>query len=130
MNLKECRETYYEYSKKASEVVRQFGLAGLAFIWILKEDTQGKIIVPADSIPAGFLIIVSLGFDLLHCIIPTAIWGILARRKEIQGFQNEDDFKVPIILNWPANFCFWGKIITMLWAYYILLSFVFSKLEL
>ena len=128
MNLEKCRETYYDYSKKASQLIRQMGFAGLAFIWIFKDDIQGKIIVPQDLIPAGLLIISSLFLDLLHCIVPTAIWGILCRRKENAGFKLEDEFKVPRVLNWPANFCFWGKITIMLWAYYILLSFLIGKL--
>lgn len=128
MNLNKCREAYDEYSRKASEVVRHLGFAGLALIWIFKDDLPGQIIVPIDLIWGGALIFISLGLDLLHCIIPTAIWGILARYKENKGVKGEEIFDVSGFVNWPAIFCFWGKIIAMLWAYFILISFLFDKM--
>ena len=36
MKLSDYRETYYEFSGKASDVTRQLAFAGIAIVWIFK----------------------------------------------------------------------------------------------
>ncbi len=131
MKLEGYRKDYYNYSSKTSDVVRNLGFAGIAIIWIFKTDVEGKYSIPAEFLPAGTTIIFSLFLDLLHCVIGTAIWGIFQWRKDQDPNVTEDeDIEAPKHINLPANILFWGKIITMLIGYLLLLCILGKMLTI
>ena len=128
MNIKECRETYYEHSGTTSSLVRQLGLVGIALIWIFKVDIEGIQKIPDELIPAGFLIVISLSMDFLQYSIGALIWGAYARCKENSEVDAEEEFEAPAYINWPALLFFWGKAMIMSCAYYLLLQFLWTRL--
>jgi hypothetical protein len=124
MNLKECREAYYRASGKASEIVRQLGLAGIAVIWVFKNERAGSQSLAPTLLNAGILIVTALGFDLLHYASATLMWGAYARKKELEGTPPETPFMVPRWMNWPALCFFWLKLLALVCAYGLLLRFL------
>ncbi len=128
MKLKDCRENYNYFSGKTSDIVRQLGFAGIALIWIFKNDTDGQQLVPAELVPPATLIVVALIFDLLHYISGTAVWGIYNRMQEKARITQEQEFLAPLKINWPTNFFFWGKTVIMVVAYFQLLRFLANRL--
>ena len=127
MNKNNLLENYQYYSGKASDIVRQLGFAGIAVIWIFKYTNNGKQIVPSELIPAAILIVLSLSFDFLHYVIGSLILGLYHRIKEYQNTKEDDDFIAPRIINWPTIFFFWGKILLISKAYYLILNYLMQQ---
>ena len=49
MKLRNYRQTYYDYSGKASDIARQLSFAGIAIIWIFKIQKDTSIELPKLS---------------------------------------------------------------------------------
>ena len=101
MILKDAVENYYTHSGKTSEIVRQLGLAGIAVIWLFKQDSKQFAQIPVDLKLPLFLIIIGLTCDLLQCAVSTLIWGAYHRHKEKSGISSTDEFEAPISINIP-----------------------------
>ena len=128
MRLEDLRENYQYHSKRASDIVRYLGFAGIALIWALRATLDGQPpTFPLGLILPGFLIILGLAFDLLHYVVATLVWGIYHRCKEKErGVTKQSEFNAPRLINLPANIFFWGKILAMVIAYCLLLVFLYS----
>lgn len=124
MKLEHVRSAYQDYTEKASEIVRQLGFAGIALIWLFRDETAGDPVISAALLPAGLLIIAALASDLLQYVVGSLVWGIYNRRHERAGVSEDQEFTAHPMLNWPALFFFWGKIISIVVAYLILGVFV------
>ena len=75
MKLKDCRETFYEFSGKLSDNTRKLAFAGIAIVWIFKQGENGSYTIPDALKTAMLMFVVSLSLDLLHYIWQTFIWG-------------------------------------------------------
>ena len=124
MKLADCLERYEYFSGKASDILRQLGFAGIALIWVFRDESQYNI--PAELVPAGILIVIGLALDLLHYVTGTAIWGIYHRWKERHGGKGTE-FLAPRSINWPTLTLFWGKVFAMIGAYFFIILFLFSE---
>jgi hypothetical protein len=129
MRLADARQSYYDFSQKASDIVRQLGFAGIALIWLFKTDVDGRWTVPVGLLPAVVCIVTGLAFDLLHYVVAAVIWGAYARRKE-KTLGEAEEFKADSRLNWPSLFFYYGKIAAMVTAYVIfIIPFVVCRLR-
>lgn len=127
--LVEYRDDYYALSGKASDVVRSLGFAGIAVIWIFKSaQPEGKYILPLDLYWAGLLIVASLALDLLQYALGALIWGAFWRLNEKSGVLDDEKLDAPSYFNWPALICFWGKLLTMIIAYALVLVYLLHNL--
>lgn len=142
MKFAEIRETYYVYSGKLSDVVRQLGLAGIAIIWIFKQEIDGVPSVPRLLVFAGVALAVGLACDLLQYALGTEMWlrFFHAREEEaaarlgapgaIPFDPEEEDWDVPAYLNKIPIVFFWGKFISTLAGYVLILIFLIDYLRL
>lgn len=128
MKLEDARENYYYYSQKTSEIVRQLGFAGIALIWVFKTEVEGKIVVPPELLSTGKLIVIGLGFDLLHYVAGTLAWGVYNGIKERAGTKEGKEFLAPRSVNWPTLFFLWAKVIIISIAYIKLFNFLAQRL--
>jgi hypothetical protein len=126
MILKDALENYYTYSGKASEIVRQLGLAGIAIVWLFKQDNKQFAQIPADLKLPLFLIVIGLACDLLQYAVSTLIWGTYHRYKEKSGTSPADEFNAPEPINIPGIAFFTVKIILIIAAYFFLLKYINS----
>lgn len=124
MNLPEVRKTYGKRSTQASAIARQLGFAGLGLVWILRTGQGGLEAIPGGLLLPSTLLVLALGLDLLQAVVGTAIWGGYQRYLELCGIPEQREFRSPRWLNWPALTCFWGKLLTLSWAYVLLISFM------
>jgi hypothetical protein len=124
MKLADARSAYDYFSGKASDIVRQLGFAGIAIIWVFKEEVGGEIQIPQLLLWAGLLIILTLAFDLVHYAAGTLVWGAFHRSKERAGVSEEVEFAAPAAINWPGLVFFWSKILCIALAYVLLGVFV------
>ena len=126
MKLSECREAYYELSGKASEVSRNLAFAGIALIWIFKEDQVNK--VPGPLIFPALLFVIALALDLLHYTYGAAVWGIRQRHEEkkLKDLSQDREFSVSRFWNWPTNLFYLGKILAVVCGYALVTRYIGS----
>lgn len=125
MKLIDSKEAYYEMTRIASSVNRQIGFAGIAIIWIFCQILDGKVLIPEGLTISAILIVVSLGSDLLQYILGSFIWGSFHRYYEKKGKDDSDEVVASKYLNYPQNFCFALKLLSMLMSYVYLFLFLF-----
>lgn len=124
MKLKDSRESYYFYTGKVSDIVRQLGLAGIGLVWIFKVEASGRPVLHTDLLVAAKWIVIGLGLDLLQYAYGTLAWGIYNRWKENEGTGENDEFEAPPLINWPTIGFFSLKVGVILWAYGYILRFL------
>jgi hypothetical protein len=127
VNLRHCRDAYYDYSRRTSDVARSLAFAGIAIIWVFRSNIPGETILPRDLAWPGILIVVSLGLDLIHYVTATVIWGVFSRRKEREGV-GDAEFEAPRWINWPTNSLFAGKLLFLAGAYLLLIRYLWGRL--
>lgn len=121
MKLSEARDAYYSHSASASTVARQLGFAGIALVWVFQQPADQLVVLPAALRAPTILLILGLGLDLLQYAISALLWGAFARHHERR---KSSAAQAPPWINWPALFCFWGKLGSVVCAYTLLLTFV------
>jgi hypothetical protein len=126
MKVKDCRESYYYNSGKASDICRTLGFAGLALIWAFRVTTVKGTIIPNNLRWSGILLVAGLGFDFLQYVVGTVVWGVYHRFKE-QRTSKDEEFLAPRWINYPANSCFVLKQITIGIAYILLVISMFGS---
>lgn len=126
MTLKDARESYYIYSGKASDVLRQLGVAGMGVVWVFKVQANGTSAIPRPLLFPALLLVIGLFLDLLQYVLASAAWGSFARVLERRGTPADAAISAPVWLNWPALACFWGKVLAILWAYAVIGAYVHS----
>lgn len=114
-------EAYNDYTKRASENVRQLALASIAIIWLFKSNAgTGLVLAPSLAFALG-LAIIALAIDFLHYFYGAAAWGILNRLKELDNVPLAQEFKVRPAINWPTAAFFWLKGIAVVASYIALM---------
>jgi len=127
--LKDFRESYYEFSGKASDVARTLALSGLAIIWIFnKVDKDGNTYIPDVFFGPAALLVLALAFDLLQYVVATLVWGQFHRSREKQGRKDDDELTAESWRNYPQMTFFVLKLISVAGAYYLLLRFFWNQL--
>ena len=123
MNLKTCRESYYEFSGKLSDNSRKLTFAGIAIVWIFKQEPSGVCFIPHLLKTAMLIFVISLSLDLFQYIYQTIIWGIFHAYKEKKLNNDENaDFLAPPIFNLIANIIYWLKILALVVGYVFMLK--------
>ena len=101
-------------------------------IWIFKTTTDGDLTIPSHLIAPLIWLIISLSLDLLQYIIGGLIWLIYYRYKEYQIKKNQiqanEDIKAPKTLPLIIHIIYWSKLFSIIIAYCLLLSFLYSKI--
>ncbi len=126
MKLSDVHEAYYGASGTASGIVRNLALAGIALVWVLREEAKTKVVPGALVVPA-LLIVAALLLDLLQYAVSTATWGLYGLCKENQGVTAEKEFLAPRAINWAPLILFWAKLTTMIVGYVLLLRYLLVK---
>jgi hypothetical protein len=114
-------EYYRDYSKTASEITRNLGLAGLAVIWIFKTDDGGRQVVPPTFYRPALLLVVGLALDLFQYVLSAEIWRIHTRRNEKSG---RFEFDRRPWMPWLQIVPYWLKIALVGAAYFYLIRFL------
>ncbi len=128
MKLTDYRNDYYALSGKASDVARQLALAGIAVVWIFKNERGGPLAVPKELLVPAALFVVTLALDLFQYVLSTIIWGFFSRHHERKGIAADAELSAPKYFNWPALACFWGKLLSVLLGYCLAFAFISTKI--
>ncbi|MFW2439104.1 MAG: hypothetical protein ACN4GR_07005 [Arenicellales bacterium] len=123
MKLSDARDAYYVYSGNASTISRQASFAGIAIIWIFKNEVSGVFSLPDALLLPTLLLLLSLLFDLMQYSYASAAWGLYHRFKEKElGVNYTGEFSASEKINWPSLVFFWGKLIFLLIGYVLLVK--------
>jgi hypothetical protein len=128
MKLEEYRKESYEFSKRASELNRQLGFAGIALIWLFKSDVGGHTTIPTILIWVGGLIVLSLTFDMLHYCVGWYTWRSYFRGKAAEGFSEDAQIDPGPRFASPIIAFFVTKIVCIIAAYILIFSFLVKTL--
>ena len=90
--LEEVRNIFYTYSGKASEIIRNLSLAGIAIVWILKTDDTQEI--PQTLIYPLISFVLSLLFDLIQYLFGGVFWHYKTRDLERDDSVNPDSIDI------------------------------------
>jgi len=129
MNINDYRETYYALSGKASDVCRQLAFAGIALIWIFKEDKGGPLAVPDALLLPAALFVIALALDLVQYVYGSLAWGAFSRYHEGRQISATAELSAPMYINWPTLFCFWLKLTLCIVSYALVLTHIASLLS-
>lgn len=72
-------DRFEEYAKSLGATVRSFGFAGLALVWIFREQTAGALTLPTQLQVAGFFFVLGLALDLVRLLFGAIESEILGR---------------------------------------------------
>ncbi|UCE66620.1 MAG: hypothetical protein JSU85_00975 [Candidatus Zixiibacteriota bacterium] len=125
MKLSEYRETYYEFSAKASDIARHLAFAGIAVIWIFRIEEYRKTTIPDSLIFPLIFFITALALDLVQYIAGTSVWGIFHwyHEKKLDNVLDDPKLDHPIWLKWPIFCPFVLKLISVIVGYILLLKY-------
>lgn len=129
MKLSDYRETYYEFSGKASDVARKLAFAGIAVVWIFKTSGAPSTKIPLDLyLPTG-LFVLTLVFDLLQYVSATIVWGIFQWKEErkLNDINDDPELGAHPLCKLPQNIFFLLKISTISLGYMLLALFVWRE---
>ena len=128
MKLSDYRETYYEFSGKTSDIARHLAFAGIALIWIFKIGAAPAPKIPQELHIPTILLALTLAFDLLQYFVGTAIWGIFQwyQERKLENIKDDPELTTPSWFKSPQLFFFCLKVITILWAYYLLINYIWD----
>ena len=129
MNINDYRETYYTLSGKASDVCRQLAFAGIALIWIFKEDNGSPLAVPDALLLPAALFVTALALDLVQYVYGSLAWGAFSRYHEGRQSPETTELSAPMYINWPALFCFWLKLALCIVSYALVFTHITSLLS-
>jgi hypothetical protein len=117
MTLEDARNAYEVLSGKASDIMRQLGLGGIALIWLFRMDTPKGPTLDKRLLWAAIFILSAITLDFLQYAVGALIWFGYFRRKEKEGTGPDTQFEAPPALNWPTWGLFGLKAVTLLIGY-------------
>ena len=129
MKRADAHKAYQDLSDRASQNVRQLGIAALAVIWIFHPSDSPDLRFPTVLLKAGCFAVAALAADFLQYAYGTAAWGLLHRKKELAGVAPDEDFKAPRSINWPSTLLFWLKTLAIVVTYIYLLIYFAQALR-
>lgn len=112
IKLSEAKQAKNDYTKQASDVVRQLAFAGIAVVWLLKTNSAQPI--GADTLPALIAFVTTLGLDLMHYSGSSLIWIIFYNHHQEEHKSDDAMVDVPGPVNWFGYGCFWLKVLALL----------------
>lgn len=128
MKLSDYSKTYYEFSGKTSDIARHLAFAGIALVWIFKTGVAPTPKIPQELHIPTILLALTLAFDLLQYFAGTAIWGIFQwyQERKLKNIKDDPELTTPSWFKSPQLFFFCLKVITVLWAYYLLMIYIWD----
>lgn len=138
MKLSEYKNSKRDYTAKASDIIRQISLGGIAIIWLFKENPNGKSVLDVFLLFPLIFLCLSMVCDLLQYVVGGEIWRSFYRSEEKKFISErkknplndvEQDIKAPAIYSSIIYWFYWGKIAFTILAYVFIIVFLTNKLS-
>lgn len=131
MKLEKYKEEAQYFTGKLSDINRYLAFAGIAVIWIFKQEEHGSYNIPNELIIPLLLFIIALVLDFMQYIYGATTWTIFFRyheKKKSKELEFKDDIKAPRILSNISYFCFFYPKVISNFVGYVLLIIYLSKI--
>lgn len=132
MKLQGYRETYYKYTRLASEVSRKLAFAGIAVVWIfVVVGDAGSRELPEPLRWPLLLFVLSLALDIIQYSLGSIIWYFFYRLLERK--KTPEDLDLPLHSVWldrPINLAWFGKVVALVVGYLFLLRFLWDQVKM
>ena len=128
--LQDYREAFYTFSGKASDLSRQLSFAGIALIWLFKQDRAGQPVIPPELILPSIFIVGSLALDMVHYVTASGIWYLFYRSKENANVKESTELKHSPWLDGTIMVLFAAKLMCVILAYLWILEFLILTFRL
>jgi hypothetical protein len=125
VKLQDYRQTFYDYSAKASDIARQSAFAGIALIWLFKG--EAAYVLPEALLLPGLLIVAALAADALQYLAATVIWRRFYRYHEKRKTPESAELTHGVWLERPITYLFFVKAALVTGAYGLLEAFVWGR---
>jgi hypothetical protein len=138
MKLSDFNKKADDYTSKASDIIRQLILGGIAIIWLFRITINGTTTLDSFLIWPLTALCVAFLFDLLQYVSGGFIWKrfFKQKEKEVKHKQSEqkshvidDNVSAPRKLNRPIYIFYWAKITIATIAYILLIIFLIHKIS-
>ena len=129
MKLKNYRDDYYDFSRKASDVSRQLSFAGIALIWIFRFGNETLLSIPQNLLWPLSLLAAALACDLLQYVSGTLIWWQFYRSREKRGVKDDDELDSHFMRPWLMRGFVVLKIIFVIAAYTMIFKYMYILLK-
>lgn len=121
MKIEDVFNRAVEFDDKATEVSRKLAFSGFAVIWVFKTGPADEPQIAVGFYQAAYLFAACLAFDLLQYVLGRIALVLFGRYKEaIDKVNLKTEFEYPVFILWPSRWCWWAKIATLLYGYYLL----------
>lgn len=131
MKLEKFREDAYEFTGLTSERVRSLAYAGIAIIWLFKNDTPQKFLIPGELFWPLLFLVITLFSDFMQYATSSLIWTVFYRRheKEHKG-KDQVEITAPYWLTYFGNFFFVLKIASLFVSYFLIAKYLITSIKL
>jgi hypothetical protein len=139
MKLSEYKKISETYTGKASDIIRQLILGGVAIIWLFKVSDNGKESLDKFLVFPLLTLSLALVADLLQYVVGGRIWNKFFIEEEKKAVQNhktdsksplDPEIKAPRKLNKPIYFFYWTKISLMIASYIFIVVYLIGELNI
>lgn len=128
MKLEEFKKDSYEFSGKASALVRQFAFAGIGLVWIFKYGDEGDMRLPKELVLPLFLLAITLMLDLFQYVIPSLLYSRFYKKHENKGRSGDYQIKAPKWYPVPGDVLYYSKIVVLFSAYILIIRFLIKAI--
>lgn len=131
MKLPEYNKIGNEYTAKASDIVRQLALAGIAVVWLFGSHGSSHLALEGNLILPLTTLALTLLFELLQYVVGGETWKVFFRKMEKMARENGDadsEIKAPRKYNLPIYFFYWGKLVLVLFSYMLIINYLVIRL--
>lgn len=138
MKLSEFRKASEAYTSKASDIIRQLIIAGIAIIWLFKSTDNGRNVLDSFLIFPLITLCFAAVADLLQYLAGGVIWDrffleeerkVKTKLQEDSTFTSDPDVKAPKKFSDILYGFYWTKVGLMLISYLLITIYLFSHLQ-
>lgn len=138
MKLSEFRKASEVYTGKASDIIRQLIIAGIAIIWLFKSTDKGQDVIDSFLMLPLISLCLAAVADLLQYLIGGMIWDrfFLNEERKVKIKQLDDpttasdpDIKAPKKFSDLLYRFYWTKVGLMLISYLLITIYLFRHLK-
>jgi hypothetical protein len=129
------KKAFNDASTKASDNIRTLSLAGIATIWVFKQEKKvdQSTVYEIDNLLAiaAAFIVLTLSRDLLQYLYKTIAWHLCKLKVYKLSTQPEDNTTIEVwdSINLPVSIIFYAKCFVLVCAYTFILLYIWSVIK-
>lgn len=125
MRLADIDAFLYETTSRVGATTRNLSLAGIGIVWVFKVEQNGSSYLPRDLVLPALFFVISIALDFFQYAYNAIAFGIVARLNRDKN--GDTDISLPSKITLPAFCMFYGKILSAVVGYVLLLNLIVTR---